>query len=125
MIANEAAFSAQVVKQWRAYGYFVQRIESGAIGRGIPDIYVESKKEHYWVELKLVHTYAYNGMCIPWRIGQQSWMLEYFNKTGNVCVTIVHCLDCILIIPMTRHYAQNRIQLADVRIVYSVRELTL
>lgn len=125
MISNEADFSRQVVSFWRKQNYFVQRVETGSVNRGVPDIYVETKTAHHWVELKKVHTHAYDGMIIPWRPGQQGWMIEYYKLTGNVCITLVHCLDYILIIPMTKIFKGNKIDLCSIKTVSRVSELLI
>ena len=125
MIRNEAEFSNQLVTFWRSKHYFVQRVETGRVNRGVPDIYVSNSEVSYWVELKKVHTKAYSGMMIPWRPGQQGWMLEHYIVTKKPCITIVHCEDCILVIPMTKRYTRNIIKLHEIKVVHSISELIL
>jgi hypothetical protein len=103
----------------------VQRIETGSIARGVPDVYVENKNGHAWIELKSVKYSPYDGMVIPWRPGQQGWMLEYYMRTGNTCYTIAKCANSIVTIGMTKRFPKNKVMLCDVTVYKSVREILL
>ena len=76
--ASEAAFSAALVKHLRNKGWFVQRIESGETGKGIPDIFaISPAKDAIWLELKRIkHRCNAQTETITWRPGQQSWLHE-------------------------------------------------
>jgi hypothetical protein len=122
---TEAEFSKSLLSHWRRLGYFVQRVETGQITRGVPDIFVANKQGSTWVELKSVKWKPYDGMQIPWRAGQQGWMLEYYKSTGRPCFTIVHTASNILVIPMVKRFPRNFVYLYDVKVFTSVREITL
>lgn len=103
---NEAAFSKALVTAMRAKGIFVQRIESGTMGRGIPDIYAIVRKQALWIELKRVHHIMHLRETIPWRPGQQAWLHEVW-KRGQLCMTLCCFDDCILRISPDRIYPDN------------------
>jgi hypothetical protein len=122
---NEAEFSKSLLNHWRRLGYFVQRVETGTIARGVPDVFVANRTGDLWVELKSVKWKPYEGMQIPWRPGQQGWMLDYHRSTGRCCYTIVHCPNCILSIKMVKRFPKNFVSLADVQVYHSVSEIML
>ena len=106
---NEAAFSKALVTAMRAKGIFVQRIESGETGKGIPDLFVITKGTPMWVELKRVH-----GTCsdkqfleIPWRPGQQAWLNDVQSR-GVTCFTLV-CYDDGIVKIQAGIYQANRV----------------
>jgi hypothetical protein len=103
----------------------VQRIETGAIGRGVPDVFVAGRKGDLWVELKSVRTNPYEGMIIPWRAGQQAWMYSYYRATGRHCYTIVKCPRKILAIPMIKIFPRNMLSLADAQAYDTLKELII
>lgn len=105
---NEAAFSNALVKAMRAKGWFVQRIESGTTGKGIPDMYViDNRKTAWWVELKREHCmWGPNGAEIHWRPGQQAWLNEIYGR-GQHCVTLCCFDNGILQIPHHMIYGKN------------------
>ena len=97
---NEAAFSKAFVQHLRKYGWFVQRIESGSTGRGVPDIYCISPQGNaFWFELKRVHMNAagHKVLSIPWRPGQQTW-LHGVHKYNQRVFTLACFNDMILVI---------------------------
>ena len=97
---NEAAFSKALVTAMRAKGIFVQRIESGETGKGIPDLFVITHGIPMWIELKRVHGACHRTVVeIPWRPGQQAWLNDV-TKRGVTCFTIACFDDGIL---MMRH----------------------
>lgn len=78
-------------------GCFVQRIESGSTGRGIPDMFVVTPKHSpVWIENKVIHPSVNeirileSGMeCkikIPWRPGQLAW--HYKVHFAMTCLTL-------------------------------------
>lgn len=90
---NEAAFSKALVTAMRNKGIFVQRIESGETGKGIPDLFVITKGTPMWIELKRIHgTYSDKKVLeIPWRPGQQAWLFDVA-KRGVTTMTLA-CYD--------------------------------
>lgn len=122
---TESEFSKSLLNHWRHLGYFVQRVETGQITRGVPDVFLANKQGDLWIELKSVKFKPYEGMVIPWRPGQQGWMLEYYKSTGRCCFTIVKCANCILVIPMTKRFPKNCVSLCDIRVYKSVTEIIL
>ena len=100
---NEAAFSKAVCAHLRKQNWFVQRIETGSTGRGVPDIYaINPARQAMWLELKRVHI-AIKGrhqIVVPWRPGQQAW-LHQVTKMGQIAITLIACNDFIVI---AKHY---------------------
>lgn len=105
---NEAEFSKSLVSAMRNKGIFVQRIESGIMGRGIPDIYAIVGKQAIWIELKRVHHIMHLQETIPWRPGQQAWLHEVW-KRGQLCMTLCCFDDCILRISPDKIYPNNTV----------------
>ena len=106
---NEAAFSKTFVQHLRKNGWFVQRIESGSTGRGVPDIYCISPQGNaFWFELKRVHSNAYRRpvVAIPWRPGQQAW-LHSITRLKQNAYTIACFDDEILVIKHDKLYAND------------------
>lgn len=100
---NEAAFSKAVCAHLRKQNWFVQRIETGSTGRGVPDIYaISPDRQAMWLELKRVHINAKgrHQIVVPWRPGQQAW-LHQVTKMGQTAMTLIACNDCIV---MARHW---------------------
>lgn len=104
---NEAAFSKALVTAMRNKGIFVQRIESGETGKGIPDLFVITKKVPMWIELKRVHGACHrNYVEIPWRPGQQAWLNDV-SKRGMQCMTLACFDDGILMIDHHKIWTRN------------------
>lgn len=106
---NEAAFSKALCTAMRNRGIFVQRIESGETGKGIPDLFVITKGVPMWIELKRVH-----GTCsgkqfleIPWRPGQQAWLNDVQSR-GVTCITLA-CYDDGIVKIQAGIYQANRV----------------
>lgn len=109
---NEAAFSKSVVSTLRRAGWFVQRIESGETGKGIPDIYAISPSgTPLWIELKREHQ-SIGAMPTPvyihWRPGQQAWMMQV-TRLRQKCITLACFDDIILKIDHTRFWQDNKV----------------
>lgn len=110
---HEAEFSRALCSFLRKKGWFVQRIESGTTGRGVPDIYaVNPAHMPVWLELKRIHTYVRYGstITVPWREGQQAWLTN-ITKLGQYAYTLACCDNLILRIPHDKTYPENRISL--------------
>lgn len=107
---NEAAFSKALVTAMRNKGIFVQRIESGETGKGIPDLFVITKGTPMWIELKRIHTVCSRlpYFDIPWRPGQQAWLSDVQTR-GVTCMTLACYDDGILMIKHDTTYPANRV----------------
>ena len=105
---NEAAFSKALVTAMRNKGIFVQRIESGETGKGIPDLFVITKGTPMWIELKRIHDTCSNKRYveIPWRPGQQAWLYDV-RARGVSTMTLACFDDGILRIPHTAIWGKN------------------
>ena len=121
---NEAAFSKALCTAMRAKGIFVQRIESGETGKGIPDLFVITKGVPMWIELKRVH-----GTCsgkfaveIPWRQGQQAWLNDVTHRC-MICYTIACFDDGIVKIKHDRIYNKNLVGTCDMQYYKDIRSL--
>lgn len=122
---NEAAFSKVLVTSMRNRGWFVQRIESGETGKGIPDIYaVSAGGSSYWLELKRVHKVLGRDLIveIPWRPGQQSW-LHAVTMRNQKCRTLACFDDGILEIPHDVIWPRNIVLIEKCRYYKSIKEL--
>lgn len=87
--SRESEFSTYVVSTLRRHSYFVQRIETGYTGRGVPDIYcISPQGKPYWIELKRCHKLTDK---IPWRPGQLAWMKTVYNYKQTVFTLV--CFD--------------------------------
>ncbi len=106
---NEAAFSKALCTAMRAKGIFVQRIESGETGKGIPDLFVITKGVPMWIELKRIHGTCSNKQFleIPWRPGQQAWLNDVQSR-GVTCMTLA-CYDDGIIKIQAGIYQANRV----------------
>ena len=110
---NEAAFSKAVVQTMRKYGWFVQRIETGALGRGVPDIYaIDRKGTPCWIELKRIHREVWSEVTVPWRPGQQGWLREVTRRRQKA-FTIACCDNLILVIKHNKIYPDNYVRRSD------------
>ena len=107
---NEAAFSKALVTAMRNKGIFVQRIESGETGKGIPDLFVITKGTPMWIELKRVHDTCSDKQyfTIPWRPGQQAWLHDVTYR-GMVCMTLACYDDGIIKITHWDLYTANMV----------------
>ena len=106
--ANEAAFSRALVKEMRKRGCFVQRGESHATGRGIPDIYaVTLLGRAMWLELKRIKHNVRDVNEITWRPGQQAWLWEVSRKYKQEAYTLVAFDDCLALIEHKKIYPSN------------------
>lgn len=110
---NEAAFSKALVTAMRNKGIFVQRIESGETGKGIPDLFVITKGVPMWIELKRIHDTCSDKstVSIPWRQGQQAWLFDVHIR-GVAAATLACFNDGILRIPHTTLWIHDRVSVA-------------
>lgn len=123
---NEAAFSKALVTAMRNKGIFVQRIESGETGKGIPDLFTITKGVPMWIELKRVHgripvnTGLY--VTIPWRPGQQAWLNDVQSR-GVRCLTLACFDNGILQITHERIWAENEVMVGLTQYYKDIRSL--
>ena len=105
---NEAAFSKALVTAMRAKGIFVQRIESGETGKGIPDLFIITKGVPMWIELKRIHGSCHKECLeMPWRPGQQAWLNDVQSR-GVTCMTLA-CFDDGIVRIQAGIYHGNRV----------------
>ena len=124
---NEAAFSKALITAMRARGWFVQRIESGEMGKGIPDIFaISPTRIPMWLELKREHTTLHRkgAVEIHWRPGQQAWLNDV-SQRGVLSFTLACFDDGILQIPHNHIYTQNIVPAGWVGVTYykDIKEL--
>lgn len=123
---NEAAFSKALVTAMRNKGIFVQRIESGETGKGIPDLFVITKGVPMWIELKRIHGRipANTGLyvTIPWRPGQQAWLNDVQSR-GIRCLTLACFDNGILQITHERIWAENEVMVGLTQYYKDIRSL--
>ena len=110
---NEAAFSNALVKALRNKGWFVQRIESGLTGKGIPDIYtITPTNVPVWFELKRERRPCIQQCeIISWRPGQQTW-LHNVVKRNQLAYTLAAFDNGIVQIPHTVIWPQNIVDIS-------------
>lgn len=120
---NEAAFSKALVTAMRNKGIFVQRIESGETGKGIPDLFVITQGTPMWIELKRVHGACHRDYVeIPWRPGQQAWLNDV-TKRGMKCMTLACFDDGILMIEHHTIWNKNLVPVQVCGFYPSIKEL--
>lgn len=119
---NEAAFSKALVTTMRNKGIFVQRIESGTTGKGIPDIYAIVGRTPIWIELKRVRHNKSRYEVIPWRPGQQAWLNDVVAR-GQQAITLCCFNDCIVKIRHDLIYKQNVVDTLCCDTFYTLREV--
>jgi hypothetical protein len=84
-MGDEKKFSRALCPKLRELGWWVQPIESGETGLGIPDLYMAKNHVALWMELKAVHVNWPTIMRLPFRPGQYAW-LHGNAKHGGVSV---------------------------------------
>lgn len=119
---NENAFSKAFVDALKKKGAFVQRIESGLTGRGIPDLYCIIKNKAVWIELKRVHHKMSRYEVIPWRPGQQSWLTDVYNREQRV-LTLCCFDDVICCATHERAYMQNVVDTSTCDCFFTLKDL--
>lgn len=113
---NEAAFSSAFCKLLRDHNWFVQRIETGTTGKGVPDIYAVSPTHRaIWFELKRIHCDAdkFHASHIPWRPGQQAWMHNVVANYHQRAMTVACFDNMIMVIKHNKHYKEDRVWITD------------
>ncbi len=102
----EAEWSKYVTTRLRNAAWFVQRIESGTTGRGIPDIFVVSPdNKAFWIENKILPGIPEDKLALgapvkiklPYRPGQISWHEQVYLATPVITLTgIVNSNKCMV-----------------------------
>lgn len=104
---TEAEFSRAFSKVLKAHNLFVQRLESGSTGNGIPDMFIQGYGSDLFIENKRVKK-DFNPAIIniPWRPGQVAWMLLYYKNhlKRKACFTCICFNNCIIFIPIVKPY---------------------
>lgn len=99
---NEKQFGHSIIRELNNLGLDCTRIESHGTSVGIPDLFVQGYGYDMWIELKcdMKQSIEQAKFKVPWRPGQQAWMMRYFNAHNkNRCgVTLMRCKDGILVI---------------------------
>lgn len=121
-------FSNVFCKMMREHGWFIQRIETGTTGKGVPDVYaVAPNGKAFWFELKRVHTIAntFDAIGIPWRPGQQAWLYNIVNNYKQKAFTVACCNNLIMLIGHDKLYEHNRVRIDDpsVRVYFKMIDL--
>lgn len=102
---NEAAFKQALISEFKKQGCFVQCIETGQLGLGVPDFVAGRKGREVWIETKIVHAFLdKNNIKIPWRKGQKAWALQYLKQVERPCYTVCAFNDSILVLPLTQTF---------------------
>ena len=122
---NEAAFSKAFCTMLKHKHWFVQRIESGETGKGIPDIYsISPSGIPVWFELKREHLIVYPNtvLTVHWRPGQQAWLHEV-TKYKQRAYTIMATDNVYLAVQHDRLYKDNRITMNDCDVFTSLGDI--
>ena len=109
MYRSEAHFSRALLSVLNLRVPFVQRIESGVTGSGIPDLWLRWVPAEMWAELKNDPYVSINDPYwkIKWRKGQQAWAQDYRISCGRITYTIVAMRDGFIIIPMNKNLSRR------------------
>jgi Holliday junction resolvase len=81
-VKPETKFSNVLVPVLRKAAWFVQRIESGETGNGVPDLYVAKDGFTAWIELKVMDTEWPTANKIPLRPAQWPWLHTHAEHGG-------------------------------------------
>jgi len=66
-------------------GILLQRIEIGAVGVGVPDVFYRTWNRDGWIEFKIAKRYPNNPILrVPFRPGQLGWIHRYVKLHGTV-----------------------------------------
>ena len=91
-------------------------IETGTTIVGFPDLFVMTGLDDYLIEVKITNKKLSAEMVIPWRPGQQAWMLEYYlrhKRCKNAWTFVMTADKHYIFIPMIKIYNDNKIDLGD------------
>lgn len=120
---KEADFSRAFTRYLRSKGCFVQRIESGMTGAGIPDLFFTKKHYAFWCELKRIRKNVGEMNKITWRPGQQVWCKEVSKCLGITVYTIARFNDKIGVIRHNEFYENNMVPISDMKVFDTIEEV--
>jgi hypothetical protein len=101
---SESDFSHHLQPALKAAKCFVQAIESGITGCGIPDLFIRTRSGNaVWMELKHLYYPLGQSFTVPYRPGQYPWLWRY-RKHGGISVLAISYNGGFLF------YANDRIQ---------------
>ena len=121
---TEKYWSDRLSKLLTEKGCFVQRIESGSTGRGIPDMFVTTSKcVPVWIENKVIHPTRNDirklesgiecKVNIPWRPGQLAWHDKVHNAMTCLTLTRVAGSSYVLVTVLNAYVGGIRNDLAS------------
>lgn len=133
MWKSESDFVKHITKLLKAHPHVeITRIESGGTKNGIPDMFVSTMTNTYWIEFKNMKYSSIHDKewKVTWRPGQQNFLMmnSIKRKVDNLTVkflnfTIIGMKDGIVIIPMDYFYIGNVVK-ADDPLVYKWPKIT-
>ena len=121
---TEKYWSDRLSKLLTDSGCFVQRIESGSTGRGIPDMFVITPKSiPVWIENKVILITRNDirklesgiecKVTIPWRPGQLAWHDKVHNAMTCLTLTRVAGSSYVLVTVLNAYVGGIRNDLAE------------
>lgn len=81
---RESLLYKKLKNQLSQQNVFLQRIESGGTGLGIPDLFFQHTSINGWIELKQINHNQGEYVKIPFRPGQLGWLKMLLSYGGNV-----------------------------------------
>lgn len=104
----ESEFRSALSASMRKAGFFVQALESGSTGSGIPDLYYSFDEEtRGFMELKVIRADWPCDRKVPFRPGQAAWLRNDFDHGGQDLVAIKYdngvLITHILFVDRTTH----------------------
>lgn len=103
----ESGFVKVLVNNLKHNKFFVQRIESGTTGRGIPDIFVINPIGiPFWLECKCLHN---NVRRVPWHGNQLKWLYNCYKKGVKTFTIVKRDVGEMFLIPHIAVFCCNKI----------------
>lgn len=111
MYKSESSFSKAFIKAAKKYFTFVQCIETGSTGVGVPDIYAIGNGGEQWFELKNApkQSITQKVFTVDWRKGQQNWARLYKKACNKPVITVIACKDGFIFIDMIFVFNNNKV----------------
>lgn len=110
---NEKQFGISIMKEFNGLGLDCTRIESHGTGVGIPDLFVQGFGWDCWIELKCDMKQSIDQVMfkVPWRPGQQAWMMRYFtaHNKNKCCITIMKVKGGMMLIANARVFNNQEV----------------